>query len=381
MKTGFLNIHDMVLIITIIECLFLMALLLVLPAQRKQPRQLLALFSFLIALSLCATIFIWNVDLQKLELDKTVIFPVLLTLSLLLQGPALYFYFRSLSEDIDLRHWRTLIHLVPALIAIATILIFGITAEDWLPWSQLASEKTAARKFVWALGRCLPFMYLVSSIWLEYQLRQQLKQNYSEINSLELRLADWVLLGFLISWSWSFVNYFLGGYFNAQFNDLMGIINVYLIVLQVNGLFAFGFKNTRELLTIGNELYKKNTPKADCHLYNEKIDIIEAAIHQQKLYLESNINLERFANDISMKPRDLSRIINTHYNVTFFDFINGFRIEEAKRLLASAEHAQDSILEIIFKSGFNSQASFQRHFNRIVGTTPTEYRKKVHAEK
>ena len=377
MKYTFFNIHDMVLIITMIECLFLIALLIALPAKRTQPRRILAFFSLLIATSLGATICIWNSGLQKIALNHTVVMPIILSMSLLLQGPTLYFYLRSLSENIALTHWRTLIHLIPAIVSVIVILAFGITAEDWLPWTHLEAGKSTARKFVWALGRCLPLMYLFGCLWLEYCLRNQLKQHYSTINLLELRFADWVLVGFLISWSWSFINYFMGAYLNEQFNDLMGIINVYLITLQVSALFAFGFKNTREFLTVEPDFYKKSAPKAGPSLDAEKINIIEQAIHEKKCFLENNINLERFANLIDMKPRDLSRIINNHYQMTFFDFVNGLRIEEAKRLLSATEYAQESIIDIVFKSGFNSQASFHRHFSRLVGCTPTEYRKKM----
>ena len=97
--------------------------------------------------------------------------------------------------------------------------------------------------------------------------------------------------------------------------------------------------------------------------------------------MESNINLERFAELIAMKPRDLSRVINTHFKLNFFDFINGLRIEEAKRLLESPLHTQDAILDIVFKAGFNSVPSFQRHFSRTVGVTPTEYRKQASMKK
>ncbi len=69
----------------------------------------------------------------------------------------------------------------------------------------------------------------------------------------------------------------------------------------------------------------------------------------------------------------ISRLFS-HYHSNFFEFINGYRIEEAKRLLLADEAKDDTILDIIYKSGFNSQSAFHRFFKRIVGMTPSEFR-------
>jgi AraC-like DNA-binding protein len=140
----------------------------------------------------------------------------------------------------------------------------------------------------------------------------------------------------------------------------------------VNILCAFGLKNTRQLLQVTpvEEVVKA----AEVPQLDEKIKAIEHAIHEQKLYLESQINLERFSEQIGLRARDVSAIINSHYNSNFFEFINGYRIEEAKRLLISDDGKEDTILDIIYKSGFNSQSAFHRFFKRISGMTPSEYR-------
>ena len=109
---------------------------------------------------------------------------------------------------------------------------------------------------------------------------------------------------------------------------------------------------------------------------DHKVEIIEKAIHQDKLFLESNINLERFAEQIGLKPRDISAILKMHYQSNFFEFINRYRVEEAKRLLVLPELKEETILEIIYKSGFNSPSAFHRFFKRMVGLTPTEYRQR-----
>src|SRR5690606_4741131 len=74
-------------------------------------------------------------------------------------------------------------------------------------------------------------------------------------------------------------------------------------------------------------------------------------------------------------PRALSNIINRQFECNFFEFINSYRIEEAKRLLAAPEYASKNMLEVMYDVGFNSKATFNTLFKKKVGMTPSEYRK------
>jgi AraC-like DNA-binding protein len=382
MKDLLLNLHEVVIVLTILETLILCVALGILPGGRKQPRRLLQGFFLLVAGTLATTLITWNTSFHTMDIADYPWVPALLSVCLLLQGPVLFFYLRSLTCEIDLRHWRHVIHLLPALLAVGVIFAYDLSIQDWLPWHWAALSVTdrAALAFVWFLVKCSPLVYVLACFYTEYRLRQQLKQMYSSIAERELRLADWVLGGFFIHWLWSFVAYFLGGYVSGETNDLLGILNNYLTVLLVNGLFLFGWRNTRELLQ--QELVVAVEPEKDrlqeMPQVDEKRQAVERGIQQLQLHLESQINLERFAWQIGIKARELSTIINDHYQQNFFEFINSQRVEEAKRLLVAPECAGDTVLDILYKSGFNSQSAFHRFFKRMVGMTPSEYRKQAH---
>lgn len=381
MKTLLLNLHEVVIALTILETLILCIALGVLPGGRKQPRRLLQGFFLLVVGTLATTLITWNASFQSMAIANYPWVPALLSVCLLLQGPVLFFYLRSLSREIDLQHWRHGVHLVPALLVVGVIFTYDLSIYDWLPWhwAALSVADRAALAFVWFLVKCSPLIYVLACFYTEYRLRKQLKQMYSSIAERELRLADWVLGGFFIHWLWSFVAYFLGGYVSGETNDLLGIVNNYLTVLLINGLFLFGWRNTRELLQ--QELVVAVEPEKDrlqeMPQVDEKREAVERGIREQRLHLESQINLERFAEQIGIKPRELSTIINDHYQQNFFEFINSQRVEEAKRLLAAPECAGDTVLDILYKSGFNSQSAFHRFFKRMVGMTPSEYRKQM----
>ena len=58
------------------------------------------------------------------------------------------------------------------------------------------------------------------------------------------------------------------------------------------------------------------------------------------------------------------------------DFINSYRIKEAKRLLKNRLNEKSTILEILFEVGFNSKAAFNKAFKKKTGLTPSEYMKR-----
>jgi AraC-like DNA-binding protein len=74
-----------------------------------------------------------------------------------------------------------------------------------------------------------------------------------------------------------------------------------------------------------------------------------------------------------VSPHQLSEILNERLHMNFSSYLNGFRVREAERLLGSRPDA--TILEIAFEVGFSSKASFNTHFLKQTGLTPSEYRK------
>ncbi len=97
----------------------------------------------------------------------------------------------------------------------------------------------------------------------------------------------------------------------------------------------------------------------------------------QKLYLKHNLNIEEFSKRIDLPIKDVSAVINKHYGTNFFEFMNKYRVEEAKRLLLDKNCADMTVLDILLQAGFNSKSAFHRFFNRLVGVSPTEFRKQA----
>lgn len=90
-----------------------------------------------------------------------------------------------------------------------------------------------------------------------------------------------------------------------------------------------------------------------------------------KVYQEATYSRKDLAQELGIAEHQLSRIINTGFEMSFSDLVNKHRVEEAKYMLRTTE---EPISTIAFDVGFNSLASFNRVFRKVVDQTPTDYR-------
>ncbi len=107
----------------------------------------------------------------------------------------------------------------------------------------------------------------------------------------------------------------------------------------------------------------------------KEIEQLTTYMETEKPYLNPSLSIRNLAEEIKMNSRDLSVLINQHLDKHFFDFVNEYRIEEAKLLLKNPTKKEFTVLEILYEVGFNSKSSFNTAFKKHTGLTPTQFRK------
>lgn len=104
------------------------------------------------------------------------------------------------------------------------------------------------------------------------------------------------------------------------------------------------------------------------------VDLIEF-IEREKYFINTNITVRELALQINSNRSYVSQVINDKKAMTFHRFINGYRINEAIRLLMDPGFDGLSIEGIASSVGFISKSAFYSAFRKITGLTPVEYRK------
>lgn len=102
---------------------------------------------------------------------------------------------------------------------------------------------------------------------------------------------------------------------------------------------------------------------------------LDHAVLTQSLYREAGLTLPMLAAKVGAKPNLVSQALNETLGLSFFDYINGRRIDEARRLLAAEQDA--TILDIAYEVGFNSKSTFNAAFKKHAGQTPSQFRKRI----
>lgn len=109
-------------------------------------------------------------------------------------------------------------------------------------------------------------------------------------------------------------------------------------------------------------------------------DALIAAMDMEKVYLDPALSIGTLAEKVGAPEHQLRTLINKsmgHRN--FRSFLNGYRMEDARRALADPAKAGLPILTIAMDSGFASLASFNRAFKQTTGSTPSDFRNKAMA--
>jgi AraC-like DNA-binding protein len=112
------------------------------------------------------------------------------------------------------------------------------------------------------------------------------------------------------------------------------------------------------------------TPARSDAFLRRLLDVMES----EKPYTDGELTLPRLAARLSVSTHHLSQVINERLNQSFSDFVNSYRVEEAKRRLRDPASGHYSLLAIAEDVGFNSKSSFNTAFKKQTGMTPSEFR-------
>jgi len=101
---------------------------------------------------------------------------------------------------------------------------------------------------------------------------------------------------------------------------------------------------------------------------------LECIMHEEKAYLRTDLSLPKLAEELGCSVNHLSQVINAGCGMSFFDYVNRYRVRHAQELLAALDK-QGAVLNIAFSVGFNSNSAFYAAFKKHIGLTPAQYRR------
>ncbi len=322
------------------------------------------------------------IDLLHLRLQLHLKFPYFILSGFsftFLQGPLLYFYAKTTTDrDFGFKKVHA-IHLLPFLFFWAGMVILYHSRPLDVKLDLITVNNLRYRVEFEMLQFFIHFqiiIYLAAALRILRRFRRQYVDRVKELS------LNWLIFGlsvFLSMWVADLIMRLVG-----QVVELPLMLHFGFSFLCMALYFIFAnlavFKSLKqpelilgEPLTVGKLKYENSTLTS---AESEQIlKQLREYMNTQKPYLNPSVSIDEIARALHISARHLSQVINEKLNQHFFDFINRYRIEAAKRLLSDSTGNRKTILEILYEIGFNSKSAFNSAFKKHTGLTPREFKK------
>ncbi|WP_170170398.1 helix-turn-helix domain-containing protein [Hymenobacter perfusus] len=315
-------------------------------------------------------------------------------------GPLLYFYVRSLVNH-DFRFTRRhLVHFGPVLVQAA---LYGWLRLQSYPerlwfWEQVHRPVTYRVEFI---GTWISLtLYLLLSLRVLRGYRRWLADNFSEVSRLRLRwLRVLLVLVGVVSAQWLLevvLREFFGLYYEYDYStELLGGV---LFLVGIVGLRQADMQAVRFEPDAEPEPNRPPRAAAETGVAGEVLPLptaaeapvsadppispavdaavlarIRHALEEEKLFLNPTLTLAELSAHTGLAPRLISFTVNQGFGQSFNDVVNGYRVAEVKRRLATPDAQRLTLLGIALESGFNSKTTFNRIFKQFTGVAPREW--------
>jgi len=208
------------------------------------------------------------------------------------------------------------------------------------------------------------------SFFRSYRLYVRKLDNYFSIQTAnKLRWVKTVYFAMLLIGCISIIPIYTNELFAVLFNVLYILFFIYFGIRFINYVYIF-----QEIETAITHIEKKEL-KVEKNLSSfNQLDHAISEWEFKKGFTEPNINIEQVAAQVKTNRTYLSNYINTNKMMTFNDWINQLRIEEAKNLMLDNPNLPVSQIGVMV--GLPDKSNFGRQFSKMTGISPLAWRSK-----
>lgn len=358
---------------------FFLALLLISKKDKSGADKILALWLLFIGIHLLAV--------YLLTSTKYIQFPYLLGIELpmpLIHGPFLYLYCASLTQQHYKKGLR-LLHFLPFVFGYIPFLGFLISSFEnkILVYQNQGKGYTEVLSVMFLLFILSGVVYVFLSLQLLAKHKKNIANQFSYTEKINLAWLRYLTLGIMLIW----ICIIFGTDEYTFTAVVLYILFIGFFGIKQVGIFTHKRPDTAHLqdIAIDTSLAIASNNETEKYLKSGLGNVAANEIHAQlseamlnhKWYKNPELSLGKLSFDLDVPVNQLSQVINTKEQKSFYDYINQLRIEEFKRIVAQPENQKFTLLALAFDCGFNSKASFNRNFKKVTGLSPTEYLKSI----
>lgn len=301
-------------------------------------------------------------------------------------GPLIFLYTKSVIYRNFVFRKRALLHFIPFFIfTFLLVLLQNLSPPE--PRVQILTDIQSGNMPVGIqfVSLAMHFHILVYSYFAYREVikfRNVIRQRFSTIDKINLDWLNFMIKMLTIIILVALVNNFIPFTFLKDYVGFSLIILILFILYFISRVIFTALK--QPALFSGIELEQEIKYAGSSLTDSERLDyekVLSRFMEKEKLYQQSDLTIDQLATTVEINPKILSQVINQSFNKSYFDFINGYRIQEAQRIMANSDDDRLTIQEVLYQSGFNSKSSFNTFFKKETGLTPSEFKRSIQKEK
>lgn len=213
----------------------------------------------------------------------------------------------------------------------------------------------------------VPTIYFIYGTWLIYSIPAGILifKNLKEKDEKLSNQSKWLLslwMGNMFIW---------GAFTFAGFGSYILGALLFSFMLYWMVLFLF-FRKKEDSIFHKEPVSKYKDKKIENDVAGNLISRINELMKTEKLFENPNLKLADVAKKMKILPHTVSQVLNDNHGKGFPQYLNEFRIEEAKKILK--EDSNSTLEAIGYDCGFNSKSTFFAAFKKNTGLTPAKYR-------
>ena len=287
-------------------------------------------------------------------------------------GPFLYLYVLSFIKNKQKFKYTDILNFIPFFIVVIVILPYAFSSHEekvqLVKIFLLQEDYKLVQILISSVAAViLPIFYILLSIWHIWFRKPIENMAYQPIILLISLLIIWLIMGIVgIAGSFTLSHQLL--VLDNIFISLT-IISFFLITNRYPYLMQFGTipPKKKYVKSYLNNVDRKNI--------NRQLKII---MEEEKLFCDEDLSLGRLSEALELTKNQLSQFLNKYHKKNFNNFVNSYRIDEAKKILLEEQKRQ--ILSIALSVGFNSYSAFHTTFKKMTGITPADFRRRQDEE-
>jgi AraC-like DNA-binding protein len=379
-----LNTWTVLLLFAAAQGLFLALVLCTQRRGNRRANRVLAWLILLFSLRLVETVGYWTKYLLEFPHFWLTTAPFFF-----LFGTLLYFYAKLLtSENLKLSK-RDLLHFLPFALYLGWLVSFYRLSGDikLRMLQKILAVENLEMPWPYFVLFLLQISHMLLYTWLTLRLlkahSQSVKGNGISLEKISLNWLRRLTIGFgsFVLLTLLYVIWLQLGFPYSRSVDAL------VLIAMAGQIYIIGYMTLRQPEIFSGNLALKNSPKYEKSALTParaemSLTKLLRIMETEKPFKNSDLKLQDLAQKLGIPSHHLSQIINEKLGQNFFDFLNQYRVKEAKKYLIDPAKQPYTILSIALEVGFNNKASFNTAFKKHTGITPSHFRdSRVKADK